>query len=391
MPKNIYLFILLIVFSLFQLSILENDFSTDNEYEENRKFINNLNYTNIIYLDDYNFTSVINKNNITYLVFYLSTCKYCKKFMPVFIDTANYCKEKNKDIIFARIETSISPNTTEEYSAFLEPAIFLIIKGRRYTFEGKKTKEGLLKFWKKKINNNIFKINKLKEINEYTNTTSLVFLSTIKNTSLILYKSFIELAEFTNDYDFISCLSDECINKYGEDVILFKNFDEKENSYKNDYGNIIEANENSLNNFISVYGIECGAYLNLHHIDLIGKYEKQAIIYARNESNYEQVKYDMFFKKLGKELRNENIYTFISNIDDDGETNIKEAFSILPEELPCIFYYDQNTNDPIVSVKIYSIFLILLKINYILAFTFFISIFLISFSLIFEINNILAF
>ena len=355
MSKNIYIFLLLIIYFSFQLSNSENNFSKDNEYEENKRFINNLNYTNILYLNDSNFTSIINKNNITYVLFYLSTCKYCKKFMPIFIETANYFKEKKLNVMFARIETNINPKTTEEYNAFIEPAIFLIIKGRKYTFEGEKTKEGLLKFFRKKINDNIFKITKLNEIYEYTNTTSLVFLSTIKNTSLILYKSFIELAEFTNDYDFISCLSDECLNKYGEDIILFKNFDEKENSYKKDYGNILEANEESLNNFISIYGIECGAYLDLYHINLIEKYEKQAIIYVRNESNYEQIKYDKLFKKLGKELRNKNIYTFISNIDDNGETNIKEAFSIIPEELPCVFFYNQNANDPFVNVKIYSL------------------------------------
>ena len=202
MSKNIYIFLLLIIYFSFQLSNSENNFSKDNEYEENKRFINNLNYTNILYLNDSNFTSIINKNNITYALFYLSTCKYCKKYMPIFIETANYFKEKKLNVMFARIETNINPKTTEEYNAFIEPAIFLIIKGRKYTFEGEKTKEGLLKFFRKKINDNIFKITKLNEIYEYTNITSLVFLSTIKNTSLILYKSFIELAEFINYYLF---------------------------------------------------------------------------------------------------------------------------------------------------------------------------------------------
>ena len=66
--------------------------------------------------------------------------------MPIFIETANYFKEKNLNVIFSRIEINISPNITEEYNAFIEPAIFLIIKGRKYIFEGEKTKEGLLIF-----------------------------------------------------------------------------------------------------------------------------------------------------------------------------------------------------------------------------------------------------
>ena len=95
MSKNIYIFLLLIIYFSFQLSNSENNFSKDIEYEENKWFINNLNYTNILYLNDSNFTSIINKNNLTYVLFYLSTCKYCKKFMPIFIEIANYFKEKN--------------------------------------------------------------------------------------------------------------------------------------------------------------------------------------------------------------------------------------------------------------------------------------------------------
>ena len=38
----------------------------------------------------------------------------------------------------------------------------------------------------------------------------------------------LEFADLCIFMDFVSCLSDECIQKYGEDIILFKTFDEKE-------------------------------------------------------------------------------------------------------------------------------------------------------------------
>ena len=79
------------------------------------------------------------------------------------------------------------------------------------------------------------------------------------------------------------------------------------------------------------------------------------MIYVRNQSIEKYTKYDILFKELGKKLRKNNIYTFVSDIGEEGGTNIEEAFSILPEELPCVFYYNQNTGDIIASIKIFSI------------------------------------
>lgn len=363
MPDNISIFLLLIIsFSFFQFSKSENEnseFSKEvnetlaNEEEDNT--LDKLNYTNIIYLEDSNYTLELKKNGLIYLVFYEKGCKFCKEFMPIFIETAEYCKSNDLGVNFARIETGTSPNATEEYNVFIEPAIFLIKNGIKNSFEGAKTKEGLLKFLKKIKSDDIFKINKLEEINEYINSTSIVLLSTIKDKSMIIYQSFSNMAKGTAKYDFVSCLSEECYKKYGEDIILFKKYDEKENSYSKDYGKLSEAKENSLEDFISIYSVECGALLTINQIVLLGEFQKQAVIYVRNKSNEEHIKYDILFKELGKVLRKNNIYTFVSDIGEEGGTNIEEAFSILPEELPCVFYYNQFTGEIIANVKIFSI------------------------------------
>ena len=44
----------------------------------------------------------------------------------------------------------------------------------------------------------------------------------------------------------------------------------------------------------------------------------------------------------------------MSDLGDTMGTNVGDAFSIVPEDLPGIFYYVQNTGDPFANVKIYS-------------------------------------
>jgi len=269
---------------------------------------------------------------------------------------AEYCKEQNMNITFSRIDANLYPQASAEYNVSEYPTIYLLLKGKKFQYKGKRTQKLLLKFLKKKLNNDIFTINNLNEINEYINQSSLVLLSTIKNKSSIIYKSFYYYAFNSFDYDFLSCTSEQCYKKYGEDIILFKSFDEKENCYSKDYGELSSANIDSVDDFMSIFGIETGSFLGPIQIDMLLKYEKKkALIYVRNPSIEKDTKYDILFKELGKELRFENIYVFVSDKGEQENTNIENAFSIAPEDIPCIIYYVQDNYNPNITLKIYSL------------------------------------
>ena len=110
--------------------------------------------------------------------------------------------------------------------------------------------------------------------------------------------------------------------------------------------------------------METGCFLGRPEIDALFNYGKNALIYVRltekdekkekdNNDNNDNIpkkdKYDPLFKQLGKEFRFNNTYVFVSDMGETTGTNIGDAFSILPEELPGIFYYHQNTGDPLIK------------------------------------------
>ena len=227
----------------------------------------------------------------------------------------------------------------------------------KYKYDGIASKEAMLSFMEKKKNDDVFVIKSLKEIKDYLAKKNLVLMSTLTDKKSDLYDSFLNFARSTINLEFVSCETKECINKYGEDVILFKTFDEKENSYKKEYAIINpEINFNSVYDFVSIFSIEMGGFLAPHGIDALVNYAKQALIYVRNNTgeNITTDKYDPLFKQLGKELRFNNTYVYVSDMGQTTGTNIGDAFSILPEELPCIFFYQQNTGDPYTNVKTFS-------------------------------------
>ena len=153
--------------------------------------------------------------------------------------------------------------------------------------------------------------------------------------------------------EFVSCISDDCIEKYGKnDVIFFHEREDKINYYSKDYEPINKANINSIKNFMSIFNVEYGTLLNQQYkLDMLFENEnKKAIFYFRKSENKKHTSKDILFKELGKELRLKNIYTYISDTTGDDIYELISNFFIVSEnELPTIIYYDlvdknQNSN-----------------------------------------------
>ena len=377
MSKSIFLFFALIItLSIIPSCISEPEKENNTQIEggdENNTEVSNetdiestpeedpfkdYNFTNVIHLGDLNYSSEIKKYEKLFLVFYAPWCGHCHEFIPKFVETADYCKVHDPSVKFAKIDGSKSENASMYFEINGFPSIYFIYKGEKHSFIGPRTKEGLLYFMKRKMAGDIFTITKLEELKNIQNVfnTSLILMSTVINKNAMINKSFKKFAQEAIYADFVSCISDECEKKYGEDIILFKDFDEKENRYFANYGRLEHAQNDSVRNFTSVYGVEVGEYATQHTINLAFEFEKQTIYYIRNSSNAEDVKYDPLFKQLGKELRTENIYSFVCSPDgNEIQSVIYKAFSITPDELPGIFYYDPYSDDPVNKIKLYSI------------------------------------
>jgi len=70
----------------------------------------------------------------------------------------------------------------------------------------------------------------------------------------------------------------------------------------------------------------------------------------------ELTQYDAFFKEMGFKLRKNNTYVFVTSPEgNDIQARIFRDLLILPEDLPCIVYYDANSGDPISKTHIFKI------------------------------------
>ena len=221
---NYCTFILLLI--LISISYVQNNKTInrseydyeDDEQEEDRK--KGVNETHIIILNDSNYTTEIPKYDSLFLIFYMSPCQDCKMYMPHFIRMSHYSYDFNLNIKFAKVDAKLNEKIVKEYNIQDFPQVLLFYKNKIYYYKSEITSAGLLKFYEKIKNGPIRELKSLRELEIVIKAHMKILLSTIKDKNLVLYKSLIEFSEENGKIELVSCISDDCIEKYGKDDIF---------------------------------------------------------------------------------------------------------------------------------------------------------------------------
>ena len=315
--------------------------------EDENDPITGLDLSHVINLHESNITSEMKKYDLMYLFFYSYFCDTCKNYLSEFAAASKYFAkpEKNLTVTFARIDLSYSPNLTDVWKIKSYPSVFLVNKTEKILYKGQKSKAGLIKFIYRRINDDIFEIENLTQIEKFTNT-SVVVLSTLRYFKTILFFSFQNYSKTNMQADFVMCLSEECLRKYGHNIVIYKPFDEKINNYLNDVGPVSQALPNSVQEFFATYGIEAGAPLTDNELNLMFENNRKMLFYARHSSNKDQVKYDSLMKELGLEFRSKKIYTSVMDIEgEEVYESVADIFGLAANELPALLYYDLKEDE----------------------------------------------
>ena len=314
----------------------------DDEDEVDRK--KRKNETFIIILNDSNYTSIIEKYEALFIIFYPSPCTSCKTFMPHYVRLSHYIYEKKINLKFAKVAGPNNTKLVNKYKIQTFPSIILLYQNRTYYYNLDINSASLLKFYNKIKNGPVRELENLSKLEIVLKAYMKILLSTIKDKSLMIYKSLTEYALLKGKIEFVSCTSDDCIEKYGKDeIIFFHEGEDKINYYSKEYEPIEKASINSVKNFMGIFDIQYGTLLDQQRkLDLLFENEnKKAIFYFRDNNKEKYTNKDIIFKELGKELRMENIYTYVLDIADDDVFELVANFFVVSEnELPTVLYYD---------------------------------------------------
>jgi len=338
------------------ISQSENDTFETHNFEQEEDPFKKIDFGNLINLNDTNMTDAMKKYDIIYMCFYATWSQESLTFLPEYVNISRYAEENKLDVKFARIDVAECEHISDDFKLEEYPTIYLVIKEQKYFYQGEKTREGLLKFIRRKQNNDVYEVKALDEIQEYVKNSSLVLLSTLRHGETVLYQSFLNYSKTALNIEFLKCITDECVKEYRQDIVLFKKFDEKINKYTIDVGLISEAKIDSVKEFVGAFAIEVGGILTNVQIDMMFEYKKTLLFYFRNSSLEEQTKNDKLIKELGKDFRKKNIYTCVSDIEGSPIfENVAKTFVMVPQDLPAILLYKVKSNSPNEMPYIYSL------------------------------------
>ena len=140
--SSFFIFIILNIFffsgfiSSQEVNSTEND--TESFYDANESSLvdedpyKDIDFGNLINLHDSNFTSEMKKYELIYVMFYSDYCEFCSIFIPQYVAASKYAEENNMTVKFAKIDSSISENITEQYGVSSFPTVYLVNKTEKY-------------------------------------------------------------------------------------------------------------------------------------------------------------------------------------------------------------------------------------------------------------------
>ena len=307
-------------------------------------FFKNLDFKNIITYEDNNYNDKMKKDKPLLIFIYRPFCPDCQKYISEYISLSEFLKNNKTDVILSKINAQDNPKFTKDFKVNEVPKVIFINKDNDvFEFKQEITKYNLIRFLNKKLFGDVLKFQKLNQIKKLIddkkyNNKQVFILSTLSSDN---NKEIFNKYASKNDREiFMECISKECYNEYKEDIIMFKNFDEKIIKYSDKFtNNDNKLDIDKLNEFIKRYSIEAGGILENEYFYLSKEYNKKMLIYFRDSKNNYHIKYDKIIKESGLKLMENIGYTFISDIHgNDFNKKLSEDFIIAEHELPTLLF-----------------------------------------------------
>ena len=298
------------------LLLLLISFSFQNENENELNFFNEEKDYNISILSDKNFSLL--KNN-SLILFYSSTCPYCKDYKPIFLSLT----KKLKDFNFVVIEEK-NRNLTKKLDVNSFPTLKYFYNNKFYSINDSTSfqrEEKTIEYLNKIHNDFVIKINNENEINNFLNKNyNFILLSTLKEKKS--FENFKFLAEKTFDLiSFLHCDSNECENKYENEIILFKIENKKIieiKKFSDEIKNKFFSFEN-IKFFLSNFIIKNGEKVPKNIIEILFEYNRTAFFFISNDfktnSNEIQIFNEIF------EIYKQKLYFFYIDLSEKNNIN----------------------------------------------------------------------
>jgi len=173
------------------------------------------------------FDEIINKYDHVLVEFYAPWCGHCKSLAPEYSQAAAALKRSDPQVPLVKVDATVEKDLATKYGVSGFPTLKWFVKGTESEYKGGRTKAEIVEWITKKTgpsSKNITSADMLKELQD-ENKVLVTYFG--KDESEAGYKTFMQVAATTDGVSFSHTFAAEFNEEFGNQVVLFKQFDDK--------------------------------------------------------------------------------------------------------------------------------------------------------------------
>lgn len=316
--------VIIISFILLLTFVLNQDITRDKE---------------VLVLTDANFNKAISDNKLILVEFYAPWCGHCKSLAPEYEKAAVILKEKNSEVLLAKIDATENKDMAEKFNIEGFPTLKFFDNGKDSDYNGGRTAEEIVSWLEKRLGPSYTVCSSKNELEEHkqANEVVVVFFGQEEGTEFSLFK---ETSQVYEGAPFLVVKDENMINENQvkqNSLVLFKNFDEGKNVLTDltSLEQIYEFIETSAMKFVSNFDESTAEFI-------FGRSNSAVFLYW-DEEKHES--YKNVLDQVAPKFREKKVYFVTSGINDELEQKLAEYIGIKQEHLPVVKIHQVKNND----------------------------------------------
>lgn len=287
---------------------------------------------NVLVLSKANFETVITTTEYILVEFYAPWCGHCKSLAPEYAKAATKLAEEESPIKLAKVDATQEQDLAESYGVRGYPTLKFFRNGSPIDYSGGRQADDIISWLKKKTGPPAVEVTSAEQAKELIDANTVIVFGFFSDQSSTRAKTFLSTAQVVDDQVF-AIVSDEKVIKEleaeDEDVVLFKNFEEKRVKYEDE-----EITEDLLNAWVFVQSMPTIVEFSHETASKIfgGKIKYHLLIFL-SKKNGDFEKYLEDLKPVAKTYR-DRIMTVAIDADEDEHQRILEFFGMKKDEVP---------------------------------------------------------
>ncbi|CAD6221876.1 GSCOCT00005214001.2-RA-CDS [Cotesia congregata] len=279
-----------------------------------------------------NFEEVI-EDTYVLIEFYAPWCGSCTKFAPQYVELAKALKETELDVKLGKVDTTEEPELAQMQDIQSYPTLKLFRDGVPIKYQGNLEVSAVLNWLTKKATPPAEEIKSIRGAKKFINKHEIAIIGFFKDFESKEAETFWHVANANGDYGFGFTNTESVFKEFkAEDgqVILFKNFDERQNVYKKkmDAKKLEEFIEASSIPLIVDYDEKIGP-------KVFGGSNKDFLVAFLSEDDGDYDNYAEEFTKTAKKYRGKMmVVTF--NVDEPEQAQMLDFIGLKMKDVPAM-------------------------------------------------------